>query len=285
MSSIVKLNFEDIELLEFKVRQTIHILNSKLENFEILDPLPIYNRSISNKVHYVIGNLHSFEELLIINRDIVDSLIESHEKANYIALLDKYKERLNDLSDDLFKMEYKLQKSEENIIVNEKGKVLSELSGDSTDDEARHKLFSNGSRSKNSISTNMEKLSVDEKVLKTNQQITSNLEASLSVMESNVFSSDVMIEDFQNSTKSLNRLVEQYQLVGQALTSSKNLVNELKKADHSDLQKMKLALAWFAAVCVWILYRRIFKYPIRLLLWFIASLFGLVRTKKAETIS
>lgn len=261
-----------------KIAQLYHSINKALSLLEvnILIIANIVQQPLSNDYQqYQFQQPHGPQ--LLSKNDTISRPLHQLDKLDYLVKYDKYTEKFKDFKITLTQLQLKLCDVYEELVTQQRQRLLQAYAPTAPDvqndnnsaaanqqQQTRDDLFA--ARSKE-----IETLSTNEKVLKTNQSITSTLQNVYGIMEANVINSDLVIETFLESTNSLIRLSDRYDFLSNTLLSSKQLVQELQKADSTDLRNMKLALAWLGVVCLWILWRRVLKYPVYLLVWVVWS--------------
>lgn len=95
--------------------------------------------------------------------------------------------------------------------------------------------------------------------------------------QTEVVKSSINIEELEYSTKSLKELQGRYSAFDAMLHGSQRLVRHLEEADKWDRIYMIGSLSFLALVLLWIIWRRILKAPIMLLLWTLTRGFKLAR--------
>lgn len=270
--------FDDVKHLYLKIQFELHDLIKSISLEMVKVPFSQFEAENSTMCNTINHQIHKGIVLLKLNKQILDDSADSilvksgHSTLEFLVDYDKYLERFNDLQTRLRQVRLSLEEKNSAIIESQRKEILfgyqqqDKADNSNTEKEQREALFSNRTQDIDALSSN-------QKVLKTNESITSVLQNTYGIMESNVISSDLIVESFSDSTNTLLRLNDRYEFLSSTLLSSRNLVQELQKADVSDLRKMKLALGWFGICCCWVLWRRIFKYPTYLLIWVMWNLF------------
>lgn len=112
-------------------------------------------------------------------------------------------------------------------------------------------------------------LTSQEKLLKQNMLLSDKLQNVNTLMKSSLLAGEINLNDLECSTKSLSNLSDSYELFGNVLNKTNNLVKSINKAGKSERSMIYRSLYFFITVCCWIMWRRIFKRPVLLILWLI----------------
>lgn len=118
---------------------------------------------------------------------------------------------------------------------------------------------------------NLEELSNQEKLLQQNSVLTDKLQNVNAMLKSTLLAGEMNLNELDQSTKSLSDLSDSYQMFGSILNTTNSLVKEINKASKEERIMIYRAIYFFITVCCWILWRRIFKRPILLIIWLIFS--------------
>lgn len=230
-----------------------------------------YDDSINEIFHNIELNIS------IIESYILPSLAANDEKKKIEFQLFKSIERYHDL--------HSIYRSKK---VNEKIKYLESLYLKSFDKSELEIINSNESNEFNhsidynlednikntygSIDDNqLEELSSQEKMLQQNNILTDKLQNVNALMKSTLLAGEINLSELQNSTNTLSDLSDSYAFFGNVLNKTNTLVKSINKASKNERVMIYRSLYFFISVCCWILWRRIFKRPILLILWLILS--------------
>lgn len=122
----------------------------------------------------------------------------------------------------------------------------------------------------------LKQLSAKESLLNTNTQLTDKLQNVSALMKSTILASELNMAELELSNSTLVHLGERYSVFGDVLKKTNSLVTQINKASKRDRVMIYRAIYFFIAVSVWILYRRLLRKPIRLVLWLVFSSIKLV---------
>lgn len=106
-----------------------------------------------------------------------------------------------------------------------------------------------------------------DKLLNKTKQLSANLIRGNQILQSAVLQSDLNMDELQEQTNSLSKMNDKYMQFETVFMKTSQLVKKLEKASHQEKRDVYLALG-FLCVCVsWVLWRRIFKMPVKIALW------------------
>lgn len=225
-------------------------------------------------------------DLSLLESTIVPSLPPNKAKQQVQFSVYKLKERYRDV-----RAMYRWKK------VDEKSKYLESqylrsfdeaelriLNGDKRDDGNLTKatlsqdadpFISSATRRTNAYSSidddQLEELSAQERLLQQNNMLTDKLQNVNNLMKSTLLAGEINLNELEISTSTLSSLADSYAFFGSVLNKTNTLVKSINKASKSERQMIYRSLYFFISVCCWILWRRIFKRPVLLLLWLMMS--------------
>lgn len=114
-------------------------------------------------------------------------------------------------------------------------------------------------------------LTAQDKLLQQNNVLTNKLQNVNNLMKSTLLAGEINLSELESSTNTLSQLSDSYAFFGDVLNKTNSLVKSINKASKSERAMIYRSLYFFTGVCMWILWRRIFKRPVLLLLWLIIS--------------
>ena len=117
----------------------------------------------------------------------------------------------------------------------------------------------------------LEELSAQERLLQQNNMLTDKLQNVNNLMKSTLLAGEINLNELEISTSTLSNLSDSYAFFGNVLNKTNTLVKSISKASKSEREMIYRSLYFFISVCCWILWRRIFKRPVLLLLWLVVS--------------
>lgn len=136
-------------------------------------------------------------------------------------------------------------------------------------ESAREQLFAHRSKKIQEA----KETSVNEQILKLNKLITTSLQTSRQLLSTSVLQSELNIDLLDQQTKDLRRLNEDFLKFNDLLARSRQIVKFIEKQDKSDRRRIYLSIGFFLLCCSWVVYKRILRTPLRLLLWSFFKIF------------
>lgn len=130
-------------------------------------------------------------------------------------------------------------------------------------------------RSSNKDGTNKNAKTVEDQILSHNKSITSTLQATRNLMSTSVVQTELNIESLDAQTKDLSQLNDKLIDLSVVIDRSKQVVKFIEKQDREDKRRIYLSMGFFALCCAWIIWRRILKLPVKIMLWTFFKLFGI----------
>lgn len=259
----------ETEIVLDKVQSLLRELYRKVVHYT-------YSKDESRQAQYDVAVLDMYEEIekdfSYLDSVLLPSLSDAtHSKQKIEYELHKNKERYRDI-----RTMHRTKK------LSEKGKYLettyiksfdpTELNIDLKEDGIEHPEIDKGFTKYSAIDDNqLEELSAQEKLLEQNSLLTNKLQDVNALMKSTLLAGEINLSELEISTSSLSQLAESYAFFGDVLNRTNTLVKSINKASKSERVMIYRSLYFFISVCCWILWRRIFKRPVLLLLWLIIS--------------
>ncbi|KAI5956907.1 SEC20 [Candida jiufengensis] len=138
-----------------------------------------------------------------------------------------------------------------------------------SESQMRDKLFSNRAAQK----TN--EASIAQQIHDQNTKITSSLQTSRDLLSASILQSELNIDSIDQQTKDLAKLNENFIQFGDLLNKSRGIIKFIEKQDKQDRQRIYLSIGFFLLCCIWVIYRRVLRRPIRILLWSFFKIFNI----------
>lgn len=133
-------------------------------------------------------------------------------------------------------------------------------------------------------STAAKPLSHEEQLLQVNQLITQSLQQLRQMAEASIMQSELNLEELVSGTKDMAALGDQYAGFHTVLQTTGKFIKFVNAQSKQDRRQIVYAVTFFAVCCVWILWRRILRRPVMLVLWVVLKAVGVagwaVRKKK-----
>ncbi|QHS72675.1 Sec20p [Saccharomyces paradoxus] len=154
------------------------------------------------------------------------------------------------------------------------------------------KLHQGALSSQSLASTSMEKASTRDKLLSKTKQLTNNLMRGNQILQSGILQSDLNLDELRAQTNSLTQIDDKYTQFETVFKKTADLVKVLENASHQEKRDVYLSLGFLICCVSWVLWRRIFKLPVKLGLWLLFKFFkgilvtlGLVKSYAASSSS
>ncbi|SGZ52631.1 CIC11C00000001112 [Sungouiella intermedia] len=138
--------------------------------------------------------------------------------------------------------------------------------------DMREELFAGRSHTQ---ATDTEK-PINEQILTQNQNITSSLKLTKQLMTMSVMQTELNIDGLDQQSKDLNKLNDKLVNLEGVLLKSKQIVKFIEKQDKRDKRRIYLSIGFLLICCAWVLWRRVLKMPVKILLWSLLKFFGVL---------
>ena len=107
----------------------------------------------------------------------------------------------------------------------------------------------------------------DASLLTATNDVTLALKRTHALLEQELEKSTLSLESLDHSSQTLRQLENKYDIFDVLLRGSKRLIVELERADKWDRWLIYGGLAIFGLTCLWIVYKRILRGPLRFVFW------------------
>lgn len=115
---------------------------------------------------------------------------------------------------------------------------------------------------------------IDEQVLTQNQNITSSLKATKQLMTMSVMQTELNIDSLDQQSRDLSKLNDKLIDLESVLLKSRQIVKFIEKQDKHDKRRIYLSIGFLLLCSAWVLWRRVLKLPVKILLWSLLKFFG-----------
>lgn len=115
---------------------------------------------------------------------------------------------------------------------------------------------------------------VDEQILTQNKNITSTLKLTKQLMTMSVMQTELNIDNLDQQSRDLNTLNDKLVDLESVLVKSRQIVKFIEKQDKNDKRRIYLSIGFLLLCCAWVLWRRVLKLPVKILLWTLMKFFG-----------
>ncbi|EDO17962.1 hypothetical protein Kpol_1054p7 [Vanderwaltozyma polyspora DSM 70294] len=148
--------------------------------------------------------------------------------------------------------------------------LISETSGSETQDEGTE---DGGSRKKRSWSFTDKGATSKDKLLKSTKKLTGSLIRGNQILQSSILQSDLNLDELKLQTDMLTQMNNKYSQFETIFNKTSQLVKSLERASKQEKRDVYFSLG-FLVVCIsWVLWRRIFKLPVKLGIWLLFNFF------------
>lgn len=117
---------------------------------------------------------------------------------------------------------------------------------------------------------------VKDQILIHNKNITNSLQLTRQLMATSIMQTELNIDSVDQQSKDLSTLNDKLLDLNVVLKRSKQIVRFIEKQDKKDKQRIYLSIGFLLLCCAWVIWRRILKLPVKILLWTFFKLFGIV---------
>jgi protein transport protein SEC20 len=121
------------------------------------------------------------------------------------------------------------------------------------------------------------KKTTEELVVSKSEEVTTALREMHRLAQAEALKSHLTVDELEYSSHSLRELEHKYGAYDVVLHGARRMVKHIQEADAADRRNMILSLTFLATVVAWIIWRRIVRRPVMLILWTIAKLLGIVK--------
>ncbi|EJS42191.1 sec20p [Saccharomyces arboricola H-6] len=135
------------------------------------------------------------------------------------------------------------------------------------------KLHQGAPSSTSLASASMENASTRDKLLNKTKQLTNNLVRGNQILQSGILQSDLNLDELRAQSHSLTQIDDKYTQFETVFRKTADLVKILENASHQEKRDVYLSLGFLICCVSWVLWRRIFKLPVKVGLWLLFKFF------------
>ncbi|CUS21656.1 LAQU0S03e07668g1_1 [Lachancea quebecensis] len=110
-------------------------------------------------------------------------------------------------------------------------------------------------------------VSKKQQLLTTNKKITSTLMRTSHLLQSSVMQSELNLGELQEQTRSMHKLNDRFDSLSGVLHTSSKIVKIINDSSGRERRQIYTGLSFLGLCIAWVLWRRIFKLPVKLALW------------------
>lgn len=265
---------ETIDLFFLKIDRIQFEVFDKIDEVLNLNKTPSQTQSIeerrstlSKSANAQITKIPGLLDVLSVQIKQVTNAELSSQHYNEKFLL--YKEKVNYLKLKLRESQLIASSMEHELI--HKQRIQEYVKEESLQPEdLRAELFAGRSQE----STENNEKSIDEQVLTQNQNITSSLKLTKQLMTMSVMQTELNIDNLVQQSRDLNKLNDKLVDLESVLLKSRQIVKFIEKQDKHDKRRIYASIGFLLLCSAWVLWRRVFKLPVKILLWSLLKFFG-----------
>ncbi|OBA19620.1 Sec20-domain-containing protein, partial [Metschnikowia bicuspidata var. bicuspidata NRRL YB-4993] len=142
--------------------------------------------------------------------------------------------------------------------------------------DAKQALFEGRSAKHEGQRGNDKTKSVDEQILTQNKNISSSLQHSKQLMTMLVMQTELNIDTLDQQSKDLMQLNDKLIDMETVLTKSREIIKFIERQDKHDKRRIYAAILFLLLCSAWVLWRRVLKVPVKMLVWTLLKMFGVV---------
>lgn len=158
--------------------------------------------------------------------------------------------------------------------------VLEKLERNKSSKDLREDLFAG--RSENDQKAGNDN-TVKDQILIHNKSITNSLQLTRQLMSTSVMQTELNIDSIDQQSKDLSQLNNKLLDLNVVLKRSRQIVRFIEKQDKKDKQRIYLSIGFLLLCCAWVIWRRILKLPVKIMLWGFFKVFGIVNWFSVKT--
>lgn len=119
------------------------------------------------------------------------------------------------------------------------------------------------------------KKTVQDQILTQNKSITNSLQMTRKLMSTSIMQTELNIDLIDQQTRDLSSLNEKLVDLNTVLKKSRQIVKFIEKQDRQDKNRIYLSIGFLLLCSAWVIWRRILKVPVKIMLWTFFKLFGI----------
>ncbi|CAH6718585.1 protein transport protein Sec20p [[Candida] jaroonii] len=228
-----------------------------------VESIDFIRSSISKDATKLIGKFENTLNILKIKvNNYIGTFDVDHDRLKIIFEL--YQDKLSNLKHQLKETELKSYRLEEEFNHKQRMKSFSKVpEREKTFEEMKQELFDGRSNEDKEL----KERDVEQQLLDTNKSVTASLKNTRQLMAASIIQTELSIDSLDQQSKDLNSFNGLLDELNNTLKKSKNIVKFIEKQDRSDKNRIYLSLGFLMVCCAWVIWRRILKLPVKILLW------------------
>lgn len=278
MSATIKACLKEIDQLERSAYKHIHTISSG-QYISDSDELPEVSRSTQVKeANELIRRIPDL--LCVIDVALRNSNQEETERLFLREKYELYQQKELTLKLELKKAQLSAYAKENQAIHEQR---LAKYNCIATDTEK--KPLSTDLFEGRSAKLSAKEHSVEEQITSHNKNITSSLKQTRQLMTMSVMQTELNIDSLDQQYKDLNTFNSKMVDMESILLKSRQIVKFIEKQDRNDKRRIYMAVGFLLLCSAWVLWRRVLKTPVRILMWTILKTFGVVNWITSKTLT
>lgn len=158
--------------------------------------------------------------------------------------------------------------------------VLEKLERNKSSKDLREELFAGRSENDQKAANDS---TVKDQILIHNKSITNSLQLTRQLMSTSIMQTELNIDSIDQQSKDLSQLNNKLLDLNVILKRSKQIVRFIEKQGKKDKQRIYLSIGFLLLCCAWVIWRRILKLPVKIMLWTFFKLFGIMNWFSVNT--
>lgn len=199
---------------------------------------------------------------------VLDVQIDDINSHKAVAKLKVYREKLNNLRTKLRECQARLSSKDNEVVHKQRLEKYLKV----TKQNERDELFAGRTLDKQQQT----KKTVQEQILSQNKSISNTLKQTRHLMNTSIMQTELNIDLVDQQSADLATLNDKLLDLNSVLQASGQIVKFIRKQDKQDKQRIYLSIGFLLLCSAWVIWRRILKTPVRIMLWTFFKLFGVV---------
>lgn len=209
--------------------------------------------------------------LRVIESQLKQLPIEESQKFNYPEKLVLYKEKPLFLRSQLKDIQLLSLTAEAEYFHKKRIERYVKPYEESLPQDMKSELFAGRSESKESSEQ-----TIEDQILSHNKNITNSLKLTKRLMTMSVMQTELNIDNLDQQSKDLSQLNDKLVDLESVLQRSRRIVKFIEKQDKKDRRRIYISFGFLLLCCLWVLWRRVLKVPVKILMWTLFRVFGVI---------
>lgn len=266
MAAIDGLNgyFKDIDSLQHAAFRKIgEITHLKEEDSNAGESLDDTRSALAKSANLLLNKIADL--LVVIEVEILQLSSATVERELLAEKLTLYKDKLPYLKKKFRESQLAAFERENEIVHEQRIRKYGRQAEGTKED-----LFAGRSKKENGL----DERPVEDQILTQNKNITASLKQTKQLMTMSVMQTELNIDTVDQQTKDLSQLNDKLIDLEGVLVRSRQIVKFIEQQDKKDKRRIYMAIGFLVLCSAWVAWRRIFKLPVKILLWTMFKFFG-----------